>query len=120
MEELQQRNKMLEEETMAQKHIIHLEKLKTEKVPLTLLPSFCPPVLLCFSSSLLPPPPPPLLPPSLHTILLVFPLTPPSLHTYTHPKEYAEMKEQKSRLMVQLEQEKIKLQEDIAKLKVCV
>ena len=30
------------------------------------------------------------------------------------------MKEQKSRLMVQLEQEKIKLQEDIAKLKVCV
>jgi len=30
------------------------------------------------------------------------------------------MKEQKSRLMVQLEQEKKKLQEDIAKLKVCV
>lgn len=30
------------------------------------------------------------------------------------------MKEKKSRLMVQLEQEKKKLQEDIAKLKVCV
>jgi len=120
MEELQQRNKMLEEETMAQKHIIHLEKLKTEKVSLTLLPSFCPPIRLCFPSSLLLP----LLffllfflllfslllfslllfslllfslllfsllllspPPSLHTILLVFPLSsPPSpLLPFPHP-----------------------------------
>ena len=104
MEELQQRNKMLEEETMAQKHIIHLEKLKTEKVPLTLLSFFLSSYSSCFSSSLLLPlllfslflfsllllSPPLLLfslllfsllflspPPSLHTILLVFPLSSP-------------------------------------------
>ena len=47
MEELQQRNEMLEEETMLQKRIIHREELRREKVPLTLLPSFCPPILLC-------------------------------------------------------------------------
>lgn len=30
-EELRQRNQALEEETIAQRHIIHLEKIKTEK-----------------------------------------------------------------------------------------
>ena len=32
MEELARKTRELEEETMAQRHIIHLEKLKTEKV----------------------------------------------------------------------------------------
>lgn len=31
VEELLQRNQILEEETIAQRHIIHLEKIKTEK-----------------------------------------------------------------------------------------
>ena len=31
VEELLQRNQVLEEETIAQRHIIHLEKIKTEK-----------------------------------------------------------------------------------------
>ena len=32
MEELARKTQQLEDETLAQKHIIHLEKLKTEKV----------------------------------------------------------------------------------------
>lgn len=61
MDELLREKELLEEENMAQKHLIHLEKLKAEK-------------------------------------------------------EYAEMREQKSRLMAELELEKVKLEEDINKL----
>ena len=61
MDELLRAKELLEEENMAQKHLIHLEKLKAEK-------------------------------------------------------EYAEMREQKSRLMAELEQEKAKLEGDINKL----
>ena len=61
MDELLRQKELLEEENMAQKHLIQLEKLKAEK-------------------------------------------------------EYAEMKEQKSRLMTELEQEKMKLEGDINKL----
>lgn len=32
MEQLEKKTRQLEEETLTQKHIIHLEKLKTEKV----------------------------------------------------------------------------------------
>ena len=32
MEELERKTRQLEEETLTQKHLIHLEKLKTEKV----------------------------------------------------------------------------------------
>ena len=61
MDELLRAKELLEEENMAQKHLIQLEKLKAEK-------------------------------------------------------EYAEMREQKSRLMAELEQEKAKLEGDINKL----
>ena len=60
-EELRRKNQVLEEETVAQRHIIHLEKIKTEK-------------------------------------------------------ESRELKEQKNRLMSDLEQEKQRLEEDILKL----
>ncbi len=60
-EELKRRNQMLEEETIAQRHIIHLEKIKTEK-------------------------------------------------------ESKELEEQRNQLMVDLEQEKQRLEDDIDKL----
>lgn len=60
-EELKRRNQVLEEETIAQRHIIHLEKIKTEK-------------------------------------------------------ESKELEEQRNQLMMDLEQEKQRLEEDIDKL----
>ena len=94
IEELARLNQQLEQETIKQKHLLQLEKLKTENVcdthtlrlRLTLPPSL--------------PPPPPL------SLSLSLPLS----------QELKDVTEQKTRLMSELEKEKEKLERDIQQL----
>ena len=82
IEELVRKNELLQEETVAQKHIIQLEKLNSIKVCISIL-HFC-----------------------IHQVQAPF------------VQEYEEMKESKTRIMSELEQERNKLQDDIHKLQV--